>query len=313
MDFRGLSYILAIAKYGNITKAAEALYVGQPTLSKFLMNLEAELGLKLFKRVGNRYVLTYAGERYAEKAAQILNLKKDLDAEMLDIVKQDKGVLNIAFANRRYSYVLPLTLPEFSKIYPNVKLNLFRGSSDENDLHLLNGEIELAFYTAPSNPNPQIEYEPLIEEELLICTAENHRLKQLALKNPDSPYPKLNLSMLKGERILMMKPDQRTRQIIDVVLKQHKIEFNNVLYIENIQAIVELVSIGYGVSFIFEPHIKFSRHTKPIECYSLGEHRIVSNFVAAKRKGSYLQKYALHFIEITKNMLARELGVSNEQ
>ncbi|MBQ3373519.1 MAG: LysR family transcriptional regulator, partial [Oscillospiraceae bacterium] len=48
MDFRELSYVLAIAKHQNITKAAEALYVGQPTLSKFLMALEDDLGLKLF-------------------------------------------------------------------------------------------------------------------------------------------------------------------------------------------------------------------------------------------------------------------------
>ena len=73
MDFRELSYVLAIAKHQNITKAAEALYVGQPTLSKFLMALEDDLGLKLFRKLGHKYVLTYAGERYVDKATQILN------------------------------------------------------------------------------------------------------------------------------------------------------------------------------------------------------------------------------------------------
>ena len=69
MDFRSLNFVMAIAKHQNITKAAEALYVGQPTLSKFLMTLEQELGVKLFRRLGNKYMLTYAGERYVEKAA----------------------------------------------------------------------------------------------------------------------------------------------------------------------------------------------------------------------------------------------------
>ena len=71
MDFRELSYVLAIAKHRNITRAAESLYVGQPTLSKFLSALESELGLKLFRRLGNKYVLTYAGERYVETASKI--------------------------------------------------------------------------------------------------------------------------------------------------------------------------------------------------------------------------------------------------
>ena len=75
MDFRDLSYVLAIAKTQNITKAADSLYVTQPTLTKFLQNLEKEMGQKLFRKLGNRFVLTYAGERYVAKATEILNLK----------------------------------------------------------------------------------------------------------------------------------------------------------------------------------------------------------------------------------------------
>ena len=81
MDFKDLSYVLAIAKYQNITKAANALYITQPTLTKFLQNLESDLGQKLFRKLGHRFVLTYAGERYVAKATEILNLKKELDQE----------------------------------------------------------------------------------------------------------------------------------------------------------------------------------------------------------------------------------------
>ena len=79
MDFKDLSYVLAIARYQNITKAANSLYVTQPTLTKFLQNLETELGQKLFRKLGHRFVLTYAGERYVAKATEILNLKKEMD------------------------------------------------------------------------------------------------------------------------------------------------------------------------------------------------------------------------------------------
>ena len=85
MDFKDLSYVIAIAKTQNITKAADMLYVTQPTLTKFLQNLEREMGQKLFKKLGNRFVLTYAGERYVAKATEILNLKKELDQEMGDM------------------------------------------------------------------------------------------------------------------------------------------------------------------------------------------------------------------------------------
>ena len=133
MNFRKLSYVLAIAEYQNLTKAAEALYVGQPTLSKFLGSLEKELGLQLFRRAGNRYILTYAGERYAERASAILRMKEDLDTEMADIRKQDIGELKVAFAKMRYSYMLPDLLPAFHSRFPNVKINVLEGSSQEND------------------------------------------------------------------------------------------------------------------------------------------------------------------------------------
>ena len=71
MDFKDLSYILAVAKYQNITRAAESLYITQPTLTKFIQNTEKHLNQKLFKKIGNRFVLTYAGERYAAKATEI--------------------------------------------------------------------------------------------------------------------------------------------------------------------------------------------------------------------------------------------------
>ena len=91
MDFKDLTYIIAIAEYQNITKAADSLYVTQPTLTKFLQGLEKSLGQKLFKKLGNRFILTYAGERYVSRAKEILKTKKELDQEMGDIIKNNEG------------------------------------------------------------------------------------------------------------------------------------------------------------------------------------------------------------------------------
>ena len=300
MDDRKLHYILEIAKYQNLTRAAEALYVGQPTLSKFLYSLETELGLPLFRKVGNRFLLTYAGERYVEKASQILRLKEELDAEMADILHRDVGVLNVAFAKMRYSYMLPCVLPVFQNMHPNVKTNVLEGNSQENDRRLLSGQIEVAFYSKPSITDDNIEYHPLASEELLICTCSGHPLGRLAVPNPDSPFPKLDLSLLENERVLMMYPEQRTRQIVDVILRENRIRLSNVQYSTNIQAIIGLIERGYGVSFIFQTHLNHSAKTLPIECYSFGKTRTVCDFVAATRKGSYLSHYAQDFIDIVR-------------
>ena len=86
MDFKDLNYMVAIAKFQNITKAADSLCLTQPTLTKFLQNIERDLGQKLFSRVGNKFVLTYAGDCYLRKAKEMLALKKELDQELSDII-----------------------------------------------------------------------------------------------------------------------------------------------------------------------------------------------------------------------------------
>lgn len=129
MDFKDLTYIIAVAKYQNITKAADSLYITQPTLTKFIQHLEADMGQKLFKKLGNKFTLTYAGQRYVAKATEILNIKKELDQEMNDIVRSNVGVLKVAFPVMRGTYMLPCTLPIFNSLYPNVHLDIMEENS----------------------------------------------------------------------------------------------------------------------------------------------------------------------------------------
>ena len=306
MDLRTMKYVLAIAEHQNLTKAADALHVGQPTLSKFLSALENELGLKLFRKVGHRFLLTDAGECYVEKASRILILETELETEIADLRKRDAGDLKVSFANMRSSYMLPRILPVYERLHPNVKVHLFEDNSDENDRRLISGQIEAAFYSKPGNPNPLIEYIPLSKEELLICCAAGHPLRHLAKPAapggvPGSPALSLDLTALTGERVLMMQPGQRTRQIVDEILHENRISFPDVLYLSNIHAIMGLAAAGYGVSFVFDTHLRNRNPAAPLDCYRIAQGPVIGEFVAAVRKGSYLSRYLLDFIEITKN------------
>lgn len=307
MDFRELTYVQAIAKHQNITKAADALYVSQPTLSKFLISLESDLGVKLFRKLGHKYVPTYAGERYLDYANRILRLKTDLDVELADILKRDVGVLNLAFARMRCTYMLPGTLPDFRAKYPNVKVNIFEGSSDENDQRLLSGEVELAFYSRPAVENPQLDYEVLDREELLICTCKDHPLNRFAQPNPGG-YPILDPKLLEKEQIILLQPAQRTRQITDALFQDRRLSFENTVTTSNLPAAMGLVSRGYGVSFLFEPHVRHRDERLSIDCYSIGNGRVLSDFVAASRKGSYISAYARDYIELVRELHRKDKG-----
>ena len=209
MDFRDLSYVLAIAKYQNITKAADALYITQPTLTKFLQSLEHQMGQKLFRKLGHKFVLTYAGERYVAKATEILNLKKELDQEMNDIIKNNHGSLKIAFPTMRGAYMLPCTLPVFNQMYPNVRLDVVEEHSGKLEGMLLNGETDLAFFNLPIK-SPDIDYEVIKHEEVLVVMAANHPLAHSGRVREGCKYPWMDLQQLKDEPFIMQIPGQRT-------------------------------------------------------------------------------------------------------
>lgn len=309
MDLRDYSYVNAIAKYQNITKAAESLYITQPTLSKFLINLERELGQPLFKRIGHRYIPTYAGERYIEAGTRILVIKNELDAELSDIIKKNIGVLNVGFPTMRLSYFLPYVLPRFKSVYPNIKVNIFEGWSSHLDTLILNGEVDASFFTMPQNPESQMTYEMLGTEELLICTPKGHPVRRFAVPADSRPYPSLDPKYLQDEQLLGLMKGQRTRQFADNFLKARKLVFKNVMYTSNIRAILNLVAMGYGITFMFEPHILQTNLLDSIDLYRVLPEPLLFDFVVARRAGSYVPQYMRDFINLAKEVeTAQHLG-----
>ncbi|MBQ7216312.1 MAG: LysR family transcriptional regulator [Synergistaceae bacterium] len=298
MDFKELTYVTAIAKYQNLTKTAEELHISQSALSQYMSSLENLLGLKLFDRIDRKYIPTYAGERYLEYARAILETKASLDSELADIIKRDVGVLNIGLPNMRCAYMLPKTLPEFNAEYPNVKVSVFEGTSAVIDRRLLDGDIDLAFYSKPREQNPHIEYETLAREELRVCTCRAHPVKDLA-KNGH-----VELSALRDERLILLSPEQRTGQISRYWLKQAGIDLSNAIATNNMPAVISLTELGWGVSFVFESHLRWHSPKPEIDTYSFGDGRVMSDFVAAWRKGSYLSSYAREFIRIAGKLYA---------
>lgn len=300
MDFRDLSYVLAIAKTQNITKAADSLYVTQPTLTKFLQNLEKEMGQKLFRKLGNRFVLTYAGERYVAKATEILNLKKELDQEMGDIIKQNAGRLKIAFPTMRGTYMLPCTLPIFHSLYPNMHLDILEAHSSLLEGMLLNGEADLAFFNLPVK-SPDIDYEIISHEEVVLVLAADHPLKDAGIEKEGCKYPWLDLHLLADEPFILQPSGQRTRQTVDQLFKICHFHPQVRLQTSNISAAAELASRGYAACFVTETHLKHIPFKQQPLFFSVGDPNTTVDFVAAFRKGSYLSYHAQEYIKIVRD------------
>lgn len=299
MDFKDLNYMVAIAKYQNITKAADSLCLTQPTLTKFLQNIEKELGQKLFSRIGNKFVLTYAGDCYLRKANEMLALKKELDQELSDIINLNRGILKIGFPAMRGAHMLASTLPAFKQLYPNILLDVVETDSLELESLLLKGELDLAFFNLPIR-HDGIEYQLLNNDEILLILGNNHPSIGRAVQRSDCKYPWMDFKYFNEIDFILPAPVQRTRQIIDRLFDSHKIEPKIVLTTQNLHAAIELAAINYGGYFASETHLKHTGMQGKVQCFSIGDPKTIVNFVVAYRRGAYISKYGQDYIDIVR-------------
>ena len=209
MEFLELQYFMAIAKHRNLTKAAQELYVSQPTLTKFLQKLEKEMGGKVFRKNGHRYELTFLGNRYLEYARKITTLNQDWEKELSDMRSSFEGELNIAFPPMRSTCLIPQFLPKFHEKHPGVHINFYEYSHGIQDELLADGKLDFAIFSA-WQPHPNLAYENLKTEEILLVLQPEHSLAKKAVVRDDCRYLWLDLSLFKDHPFILHFPDQNT-------------------------------------------------------------------------------------------------------
>lgn len=149
MDIRVLNYFLMVAREENITKAAQLLHITQPTLSRQLMQLEEELGVKLFRRSNHSIYLTTAGLLFRRRAQEIVSLAEKAQAEL----KQDTDVLsgNIAIGCGEMKSVQEIAklITEFQNQYPFVQFELYSGNNENIKERMEQGTLDLGLLLEP--------------------------------------------------------------------------------------------------------------------------------------------------------------------
>lgn len=149
MDLRLLEYFLAVAKTGNITKAAEQLHVTQPTISRQLMELEETMGAPLMIRGKRQITLTDAGVLFQQRAQEIIDL---MDKTSRDIVDQNDlvgGTVSIGCVESCVSRMLPEVLKDFSTLHPKVGYELYSADGDDIREKLDRGELDFGILLEP--------------------------------------------------------------------------------------------------------------------------------------------------------------------
>ena len=238
MEIDQLRYFLGAAERDSFTRAAEALNISQPALSRSIQKLEDELGQPVFERKTRSIVLTEAGTLLQSRAQQILSLIEDTKAEITD--DGESGRIRIGAIPTVAPYFLPQVLKQFSESFPAANLIVQENTTDQLLKSCTQGEIDLAILALPV-PVKYLEVEELFEEELLLVLPLEHSLvKKKAI----------NLADIAALPFVLLDEAHCLSDNIISFCRQKSVQPVSVGRTSQLTMVQELVSLSHGISMI---------------------------------------------------------------
>lgn len=177
MELQQMRYVIAIAETNSFTRAAERCLVVQSALSHQIARLEKELGARLFERTSRRVRLTPAGEAFLPAARQCLDAADRAAVEVAAAVGEIRGRLAVGLIPTVAAVDVPSALSEFRARYPQVRIKLSAGASEELVDKVRDGVIDMAFLGLPTSAQPQgVQARVLAHDRLVAVVAPDHPL-----------------------------------------------------------------------------------------------------------------------------------------
>lgn len=149
VDIRHLRLVMEIARWGSFTKAAEALYLTQPTVSKTIGQLEEELGVRLFARFGKRLELTEAGQAVIAQAGPIVQAFENLTTELSDLNQLRKGRIRLGLPPMAGAGFFPDVMGRFRERYPGLSLQMEEGGAKKIEADVASGALDVGVALLP--------------------------------------------------------------------------------------------------------------------------------------------------------------------
>lgn len=242
-DLRQLEVFCQVMELRSFSKAAEAVFLTQPTISGHIQALEEYLRTRLFDRLGKTIIPTRAGEILYTYAKQILRLRAEAQRELELFLGRVKGELVIGASTIPGTYILPELIGRFKSKNPDIYVNLILADTAAIVDQILDGTIE-AGVTGAKLDCGKLSYRPFVRDEMLVALPANHRWAARYSIQPDE---------LKQEPFILREPGSGTRMSTLEFLGQSGIEakdLNVVAEMGSTEAIRHAIRAGLGISIL---------------------------------------------------------------
>jgi len=265
---------IAVAQRGNLSRAAEALIVHQPTLTARLQSLEKELGEELFVRTPRGMRLSDAGRAFLPFAQRALHALHEGKRSVSDVRSAGAGRLVLGAAPAVSTYALPDLLERFTADHPRVEVAVRTGHSEDVLEMVLRDDVQLGMMRAIAHRD--IETWPFYEEDLVLVTARDHPLaSRRSAKTAD----------LTGEHIILFDRTSSWYDMTQSLFLQAGVTPRGILELDNIEAAKHMVERRLGIAFLPRAAVKREVASRSLRLVKLADApRLSHTIVVARRR-----------------------------
>ncbi len=305
--FRNKEYILAVYQEGGFTKAAERLFVSQPSLSASIKRIEDKMGAPIFDRSTSPISLTEIGKEYVKYALSIQEKEKDFSRFIADHTNLMAGKIRIGGSSFFSSFVLPRLISEFNEIYPQIQFEIFEDSTKNLMNKLVGGNLDIIIDNA-INDNENIISEVYAPETLLLAVPKalksNDAVLEFAMTAQDIKENKhlnekmsVKLSVFKDERFILLNPENDTGKRAEKLFKKYGISPSVIFHLDQQVTAFNMACLGLGITFVSDTLIKYDDSERDMYYYRLFDIGTNRNIYFYRKKNHYQSVASRKFIE----------------
>jgi DNA-binding transcriptional LysR family regulator len=239
MQLAHVEGFVEVARRGNLSRAAEALYLTQPALTARLRTLEQELGAPLFVRGRRGMTLTDVGRAFLPYAERALSSLRDGSELVGELAQGGTGELALGAAPAVSTYVLPSLLVRFAARYPRVRLVVRTGHSEEILEMAIRGEIAVGL--TREIRHPLIEARPLYDDELVLVADPAH---------PLATDRTVGIDRLREARLILFDRTSSYYELTNALFREAGVVPAGVMELDNIDAAKQMVGAGLGIALL---------------------------------------------------------------
>ena len=240
IELRHLRYFLAVAEAAHFTRAATKLHVTQPTLSHQIRQLEGQLNLALFDRIGRRVKLTAAGEVLLPHARRVLRELEEAQSALSELHGLKRGELKVGIVQTVNACVIPEIVARFSAAHSGIKVTCVELSVEDIEAGLESGRLDLGISFLPTQ-RPSIDGEKLFTEELVAVLPAEHAWQKRR---------ELRVAELATQPLVLLSSPYCTRQLVDRAFAQARIRPRVQVEMNSVESILSTVRQGRLVSVL---------------------------------------------------------------